>query len=859
YRIDEAVSAIRHDATLPECSRAKQMTINFELEDMDNREIDAIEKSCKDPRLRESSTEIVENRTNVDNGNSTSELKLDEGTNKDRESDSTWAVWNDVVGKPKRNYQSPFTRHDHLTLTDLLSCPNRRIVSYAPRNTKPPIKEPNMPEKREKKDDKKDKKKKKPVIRMESGSYENEGNAGVTNLHDNMDVNFQWRMRFPEESDTSHQSELKENWSKDTRQMENMNSVVGDSNCSNDQDVKNTVQAMRNLQLMMSSAKDTEKKKDDIAGLSDEMTNKPSETTSTDPLKNINETANLDSLKKILKTSPTLMKETSVDEDYNVPNNADFDAEINAWKDLVLKSKVPLDPSKEDFLNSERRSEMLSIKPEPPEPKLDVQAVPSSSDEAAAEEEDAEHAREFKGNVMNVKRTSNPTDFQKVDSKKLHTGPSCFSRTKSRSSGFSWILNSLDVNDVNLKSSDFSTDAESGWGNFQQTVSRGTSGINREQLKNEQQNNLVKGEGVEENVANIENPNENVVVSERQQETRNFESQEQSDRQFADSLNTVAEKEIESFDSLNRDTKIYEDSVPASSQRDSRKYETDEYLKSQTDNYQLNFDYANPYEDDFYPSYESLESTAEQSLERNEKSSVASEQQQISNSKEMKFLNEMEQPENRGEHTTDDNYIRVPGDPYPYSREHFNKWRWHENYDIGPPKTAQTEEVSNSPIDNSNTSVEVDTQQPTRKMSYLFRIEPAKLNDPPSEDPSSSSDSIILENSANPPSDGGSLVGNGEIGTDLGETEDSKKINKKKEEYEHVETIHPEIHTQSSAHIPKKDVKKTVKKEDIERIYEQKNYAYLRPEEMKNLRLVSKPIPEDTDPDTHLQKSGKKK
>ncbi|KOX77730.1 hypothetical protein WN51_10519, partial [Melipona quadrifasciata] len=727
-----------------------------------------------------------------------------------------------------------------------LSCPNRRIVSYAPRNTKPPIREPNMPEKREKKDDKKDKKKKKPVIRMESGSsadYQNEGNAKVADLHDNLDVNFRWDVRFPEESDTNRQSALEENWGKDTRQAEN--SVVGDSN------YPNAVQAMKNLQLMMSSAKDTEKKKGDTTELSGEKANKPLETTPTDALKNTDETANLDPLKKILKTSPTLMKETNVDEDYNVPSNGSFDAEINAWKDLVLKSKMPLDSPKEDVVSSERHS-TLSIRPEPPEPKLDVQAVPSSSDEAAAEEEDPEHAREFKGNVagMDVKRASNPTDFQKVDSKKLHTGPSCFSGRKSRSPGFSWILNSLD-NHVNSRSSDFSTDAEGGWGNIQQTVSEG---ITREQLKN-----LEKSEGAEENVANVGSSNENAVVSERQRETRNFESREQSDRELADSLDTVTEKEMEV--SLNRPQSTNEDSVSASSQSDSRKYETDDYLKAQTDNYQSNFDYANPYEDDFYPGYEStsLESTAEQSFERNEKSSVANEPQ-ISNDKEVKFVKEMEQQENR-EHTTDDNYIKVPGDPYPYSREHFNKWRWHENYGIGPPKT---EEVPNSPIDNSNTSVEVDTEQPIQKMSYyLFRTEPTKLNDPPSENPSSSSGTIILSNSANPPNDGGesSLIENGEMDIDLGETEDSKKIDKKKEKIEHVETIHPEIHTHSSGHISNKDGKKSklVRKEDIERIYEQKNYAYLRPEEMKNLRLVSKPTPEDTDPDTSDQKSGENK
>lgn len=98
----------------------------------------------------------------------------------------------------------------------------------------------------------------------------------------------------------------------------------------------------------------------------------------------------------------------------------------------------------------------------------------------------------------------------------------------------------------------------------------------------------------------------------------------------------------------------------------------------------------------------------------------------------------------------------------------------------------------------------------TRK-GYLCRTEPTKLNDPSSESPSSSSDSIILSNSASPPSDGGesSWIENGEIDTDLGETKDSKKINKKKEESEHVETTHPEIHGHSSGHISNKDRKKS--------------------------------------------------
>lgn len=46
-----------------------------------------------------------------------------------------------------------------------------------------------------------------------------------------------------------------------------------------------------------------------------------------------------------------------------------------------------------------------------------------------------------------------------------------------------------------------------------------------------------------------------------------------------------------------------------------------------------------------------------------------------------------------------------------------------------------------------------------------------------------------------------------------------------------------------------------LKKEDIQKIYEQKNYAYLRPEEMKHLRVAPKPKSQDTDSDTSTDSS----
>lgn len=608
--------------------RVKQTVINFKLEDKDDREINAVEESYKNPELRvNSSTEVVGYQMDIDENNTTTDSKPDTETDKDEDSDSISArmlMENSVTDDtyPKRDRQSPIARHGLLTLTDLLNRPVRTIVSCAPRNTKPPIREPNMPEKRDKKDEKKDKKKKKPVIRMEGGvsrNCRNEATADATsNLHDNMDVNLQWGTSLAEEVNTSRQLESKQNLNNRMHQMENVNSFVGDSNYSSDQvsstyDV-NAIHAMRNLQLTMNSAKDTDKKNEAAVELSSGKSDKSSETNATNVSNELpKEVTGIESVKKILKMSPIVMKETNVDEDCNIPSNANYDVEINAWKDLVLKSKVPLDPSKEDFIDSEnpRRAETLSIRPEPPEPKLDVQAIPTTSDETTAEEEDPEYAREMKPN-MNAKKVSNPTDVQKLDIKKLHTETFCFSK-RYNNAGINGklkfhrplsVLDSLD-NDVSLGTLNFSTNTEGGWRSFEQSVSEESRRVNREQTEGGEQSNLMKSQSTEENVTNAENAswNENNAAQEQQQERGNFEPQEQSD---AGTNFTKKEIDVPFSRSQAENQVARENSVFTPSRRDSRKYETDEYINAQADNYQSNLDYSNSYGDDYYPGYESM-------------------------------------------------------------------------------------------------------------------------------------------------------------------------------------------------------------------------------------------------------------
>lgn len=67
----------------------------------------------------------------------------------------------------------------------------------------------------------------------------------------------------------------------------------------------------------------------------------------------------------------------------------------------------------------------------------------------------------------------------------------------------------------------------------------------------------------------------------------------------------------------------------------------------------------------------------------------------------------------------DNNYIRIPGDPYPYSREHFYKWHMHKRVGSMGKQQLNDPNIINSPI-NSSKPLRIDSQQPARKMSCYY-------------------------------------------------------------------------------------------------------------------------------------------
>lgn len=503
----------------------------------------------------------------------------------------------------------PLLRRKLLTLPERIGVPIRTITGCNPRNTKPPIREPNMPEKQKKKDDKKDKKKKKPVIRMDSESYQNDHTLEAKgNLHDNMDVNFrhQWGIKIPEVPKNNFQ--VDQTWG----QMQHLESptVVAETNYSSLQTPSAysvaDIQAVKHLQLTMSATDDSESKtKVTEEASTKEAAQKPK--LESQAAKQAEEVESIESLTRILKTTVGSSEVSVLDEEYNIPPGTDYDAEIAAWKDLVLKSKVPLHPAKEKFRTDETNSsrvEMLSIRPEAPLPKLDVQAVPSNQESLKEEEDEPEVSNDFKTAVkpMDVKRTGSPNEVQKMDHKKIHTG-----------SSYSLYFGS-DDKDTKMMASEYSTSSDSGWGRLKETFAKAAEGAKTGRLAE-----AIKPKSAESTMSNIgirrSDATEPAAMTDQQQQSAlptqkmsNLVPSQSEEEDYGDGLNAVAEREIEiSLSRSHQETQEGpESSMSTAAHSNPRKEEVAEKRTAQTEDFHNSFDYANSYEDDYYPGYDSV-------------------------------------------------------------------------------------------------------------------------------------------------------------------------------------------------------------------------------------------------------------
>lgn len=96
------------------------------------------------------------------------------------------------------------------------------------------------------------------------------------------------------------------------------------------------------------------------------------------------------------------------------------------------------------------------------------------------------------------------------------------------------------------------------------------------------------------------------------------------------------------------------------------------------------------------------------------------------------------------------------------------------------------------------------------KRSHLFRTEPTKSNNPPSENPPNPLDSVVLSNPTTPSNDGSSLVEveSGEADIDANGEEIAKKRGKQSKESAHVHTIQPDVNIPLGPCVPNSYEKK---------------------------------------------------
>ncbi|KAL6439841.1 hypothetical protein ACFW04_004102 [Cataglyphis niger] len=353
----------------------------------------------------------------------------------------------------------PRTKHPLLescALNRNIGVSTRAIADFAPRNTKPPVREPNMPEKREKIDEKKNRKeKKKPVIRTDGEFADSSENQAEMVADDNPKSDsgtvyrYEWGVKLAEEpavetSDNSAEKSqryvTKQFWGVNLKQpvVEDAPSQASKGPESYAEEHQNTVSILKSSDTIanetrrnvFSSVNVSAKEPDapSLKGTTAEYLSTPSYRTnlpssSSDPVAPQQEKTNVDSsvaLRKIMKTSSNKFNETITSNDeYNVPEEAALDIEITAWKNLAMKSKRIL--HKEVYLSPDNMEnmDMVSIRPEAPQPQLDVQVVKPSED---LEEVDQSNSEYKTAKSMEMKHFGSPQKPEGyIPSKRLHT------------------------------------------------------------------------------------------------------------------------------------------------------------------------------------------------------------------------------------------------------------------------------------------------------------------------------------------------------------------------------------------------------------------------------------------------------
>ncbi|KAG7197949.1 hypothetical protein KM043_016186 [Ampulex compressa] len=633
----------------------------------------------------------------------------------------------------------------------------RTFDTFVPSNTKPPIREPSMPQKRDKKDENKEKKKKKPVIYTEGGLNENQERIeDKYEPKENPAYRYEWGVKLPEGIiemedkenfvDKDSKYSTKQLWGVNVRQSKTDNESASSSI------VEQTTSVAKDDLVDVSSRTNANEALDKFPTDSNIVSNRSTQRTDLDGL--VSSSYEYEkSLKKALESTDALKEETNVlDEDYNIPNGISSDAEISAWKDLVLRSKISVDPSKEEFqsTNAGSQLEMVSIRPEPPQPKLDVQVVKSIDDALKGEDEQRTRNLEYKP-VRSMEIKSTRKFDGNLSSKKLHT-----------ISFYIPYLNHTDVISAESNNGLFCLRHTSG----SSVTDRNSSGPrsaspfppNPSDMKTSaHEQNSLKAEAMDQNE---EAYNNSLNISPSMDDTRPtlpskpqpLTSSDQShqvdfDTEFANNLNAIEDREMEiSLSYTDPKDHEYAPRLPTSvtiTAQPIRKQEADrepEHAHTDPENSYVNYDYVSSYEEDYYPGYEftSLATPEGAPIERKRfaQRSVSKEAaRKEARDQETIFDSGVDDDDKTSEgYITDGDYVRVAGDPYPYSREHFNKWRVARTkktesvFNVAMKKHVGLPSHKNFPLESPSIldTSQADRQPPVRDMSNNSRVKEVK-------------------------------------------------------------------------------------------------------------------------------------
>ncbi|XP_043479042.1 uncharacterized protein LOC122509235 [Leptopilina heterotoma] len=303
--------------------------------------------------------------------------------------------------------------------------PVRGIMGLASYTSKPPITEPNMPPQQEKSEEKK---RKKPVIKADGKTTQELENDLLGLEPEN--YRYQWGVKLIEtpvqeaSTETSTQEAvtskyiLQNSWGVKVKKiLDNDELKTGikegkDFNHEISKVVANEIVEPKELPEIKAelikniTEPENLKVEDNIEKISAEelfeskilqAKDKENETEAEVPK---NECVNNDQTK--LNSSLPAPEDTTSDSDYNVPKGLPQNAEIIAWQDLVDRSKPPVDEALEA---KEGTVGPMFIPPEPPAPKLDVEAV--------------KPIKEEKFDFRAIHRKSPSTDY--ASTKRIHT------------------------------------------------------------------------------------------------------------------------------------------------------------------------------------------------------------------------------------------------------------------------------------------------------------------------------------------------------------------------------------------------------------------------------------------------------